>query len=124
MAELADAQDLKSCGTYLPYRFDSGRRHLKSLDLSRLFFVRVAFRVVQFRKMHICGLALQKPFAAGPSSCPALAWQEDVPAGTDRNFLRFFLFVLLSFLEKVNISCIESVGRIDMLIQGRKAESL
>ena len=23
MAELADAQDLKSCGTYLPYRFDS-----------------------------------------------------------------------------------------------------
>ena len=27
MAELADAQDLKSCGTYLPYRFDSGRRH-------------------------------------------------------------------------------------------------
>ena len=28
VAELADAQDLKSCGTYLPYRFDSGRRHL------------------------------------------------------------------------------------------------
>ena len=27
MAELADAQDLKSCGTNLPYRFDSGRRH-------------------------------------------------------------------------------------------------
>ena len=27
VAELADAQDLKSCGTYLPYRFDSGRRH-------------------------------------------------------------------------------------------------
>ena len=26
VAELADAQDLKSCGTYLPYRFDSGRR--------------------------------------------------------------------------------------------------
>ncbi len=29
VAELADAQDLKSCGTYLPYRFDSGRRHRK-----------------------------------------------------------------------------------------------
>jgi hypothetical protein len=28
VAEQADAQDLKSCGTYLPYRFDSGRRHL------------------------------------------------------------------------------------------------
>ena len=26
VAELADAQDLKSCGTNLPYRFDSGRR--------------------------------------------------------------------------------------------------
>ena len=26
-AELADAQDLKSCGTNLPYRFDSGLRH-------------------------------------------------------------------------------------------------
>ena len=28
VAELADAQDLKSCGTYLSYRFDSGLRHL------------------------------------------------------------------------------------------------
>ena len=28
VAELADAQDLKSCGTNLPYRFDSGRRQL------------------------------------------------------------------------------------------------
>ena len=27
VAELADAQDLKSCGTNLPYRFDSGPRH-------------------------------------------------------------------------------------------------
>ena len=27
VAELADAQDLKSCGTYLSYRFDSGLRH-------------------------------------------------------------------------------------------------
>ncbi len=27
VAELADAQDLKSCGTNLPYRFDSGRQH-------------------------------------------------------------------------------------------------
>ena len=30
VAELADAQDLKSCGPNRPYRFDSGRRHLKS----------------------------------------------------------------------------------------------
>ena len=29
VAELADAQDLKSCGTNLPYRFDPGRRQLK-----------------------------------------------------------------------------------------------
>ena len=28
VAELADAQDLKSCGTNLPCRFDSGLRHL------------------------------------------------------------------------------------------------
>ena len=28
MAELADAQDLKSCGTNLPYRFDSGCRQV------------------------------------------------------------------------------------------------
>ncbi len=34
VAELADAQDLKSCGTNLPYRFDSGRRHLLCPDSS------------------------------------------------------------------------------------------
>ena len=28
VAELADAQDLKSCGPNRPYRFDSGRRHI------------------------------------------------------------------------------------------------
>ena len=33
VAELADAQDLKSCGTNLPYRFDSGRRHCKLNNL-------------------------------------------------------------------------------------------
>ena len=33
VAELADAQDLKSCGTNLPYRFDSGRRHTQISDL-------------------------------------------------------------------------------------------
>ena len=38
VAELADAQDLKSCGTNLPYRFDSGLRHLKTLDFSRVLF--------------------------------------------------------------------------------------
>ena len=37
VAELADAQDLKSCGTNLPYRFDSGRRHTKTLDFQGFF---------------------------------------------------------------------------------------
>ena len=39
VAELADAQDLKSCGTNLPCRFDSGLRHLrkKSLVFTGLF---------------------------------------------------------------------------------------
>ena len=39
VAELADAQDLKSCGTNLPYRFDSGRRHKKALYFSTVFFL-------------------------------------------------------------------------------------
>ncbi len=33
VAELADAQDLKSCGANPPYRFDSGRRHFKKLEM-------------------------------------------------------------------------------------------
>ena len=52
MAELADAQDLKSCGTNLPYRFDSGRRHYSEsvgnivvISVSRiLFFVNYLVR--------------------------------------------------------------------------------
>ena len=32
VAELSDAQDLKSCGTNLPYRFDSGRRHCLKVE--------------------------------------------------------------------------------------------
>ncbi len=36
VAELADAQDLKSRGTYLSYRFDSGLRHQKSGPLAQL----------------------------------------------------------------------------------------
>ena len=40
VAELADAQDLKSCGTNLPCRFDSGLRHLrKKLGFYRAFFI-------------------------------------------------------------------------------------
>ena len=40
VAELADAQDLKSCGTYLPYRFDPGRRHLKFLQVcSSIYYI-------------------------------------------------------------------------------------
>ena len=38
VAELADAQDLKSCGTNLPYRFDSGRRHSWKPLLYKGFF--------------------------------------------------------------------------------------
>lgn len=33
VAELADAQDLKSCGKFLPYRFDSGPRHSDDISL-------------------------------------------------------------------------------------------
>ena len=45
VAELADAQDLKSCGTNLSCRFDSGLRHLKSFGFPGLFCLRVVFRV-------------------------------------------------------------------------------
>ena len=38
VAELADAQDLKSCGINFPYRFDSGLRHqeMTPLDLEKV----------------------------------------------------------------------------------------
>ncbi len=36
VAELADAQDLKSCGPYRPYRFDSGLRHHKHRGIEQL----------------------------------------------------------------------------------------
>ena len=39
VAELADAQDLKSCGTNLPYRFDSGRRHERAHLIDELFLI-------------------------------------------------------------------------------------
>ena len=39
VAELADAQDLKSCGTNLPYRFDSGRRHSLNHKVISLWFI-------------------------------------------------------------------------------------
>ena len=45
VAELADAQDLKSCGTNLPYRFDSGLRHEKNLVNTGFFLFCVAWRV-------------------------------------------------------------------------------
>ena len=41
VAELADAQDLKSCGTYLPYRFDSGCRHEKIQHCKSWIFFRL-----------------------------------------------------------------------------------
>ena len=40
MAELADAQDLKSCGTNLPYRFDSGCRHERSSEFLQKIRIR------------------------------------------------------------------------------------
>ena len=43
VAELADAQDLKSCGTNLPYRFDSGRRH--SFITTKIFLCGLYFLV-------------------------------------------------------------------------------
>ena len=65
VAELADAQDLKSCGTNLPYRFDSDHRHLFNI---------------------ICvGIAqLDRAFGYGPkgrgfeSSCPRFRIQVDM----------------------------------------------
>ena len=36
VAELADAQDLKSCGERSPYRFDSGPRHFKYAPIAQL----------------------------------------------------------------------------------------
>ena len=54
VAELADAQDLKSCGTNLPYRFDSGLRHWNTLDFSRVLFFCVVFRVAYTFKMWVC----------------------------------------------------------------------
>ena len=41
VAELADAQDLKSCGTYLPYRFDPGRRHLREFPSCRYLLIQL-----------------------------------------------------------------------------------
>ena len=42
VAELADAQDLKSCGTNLPYRFDSGHRHYYHIGKIKYLDVRLA----------------------------------------------------------------------------------
>ena len=38
VAELADAQDLKSCGVNPPYRFDSGLRQSKTSVFTGVFF--------------------------------------------------------------------------------------
>ncbi len=37
VAELADAQDLKSCGANPPYRFDSGRRQCLKVEETLIF---------------------------------------------------------------------------------------
>ena len=46
VAELADAQDLKSCGTNLPCRFDSGLRHLREKGIS--VFTEIPFFVTLY----------------------------------------------------------------------------
>ena len=46
VAELADAQDLKSCGTNLPYRFDSGRR--QSGEKSNIYLLNEEYIYVAF----------------------------------------------------------------------------
>ena len=48
VAELADAQDLKSCGTNLPYRFDSGRRHCLKVEETLLNTAFPLFFVMMF----------------------------------------------------------------------------
>ena len=71
MAELADAQDLKSCGTYLPYRFDSGCRHEKIQHCKSWIFFRLTgnFRFLSNknapRGSH-CGGKENAAFAARP----------------------------------------------------------
>ena len=58
VAELADAQDLKSCGTNLPCRFDSGLRHLrkKAWFLPSFFY----FQFSQFSNSIASGCNQQK----------------------------------------------------------------
>ena len=46
VAEQADAQDLKSCGTNLPCRFDSGLRHLREKGIS--VFTEIPFFVTLY----------------------------------------------------------------------------
>ena len=67
MAELADAQDLKSCGPYRPYRFDSGLRHHNYRGVEQL----VA------RRAH-------NPEVVGSSPSPATKSNTSEPALTQR----------------------------------------
>ncbi len=47
MAELADAQDLKSCEAYPSYRFDSGLRHQVNLGKKKVDGLKVIHRGVE-----------------------------------------------------------------------------
>ena len=49
VAELADAQDLKSCGTNLPYRFDSGRRHFCKTIINNPRLYKIVLGYLLFR---------------------------------------------------------------------------
>ena len=66
MAELADAQDLKSCGTNLPYRFDSGLRQFcevlqtlvnRGLEAFFIFFKKL-YKVVQPVNIRVTPISL------------------------------------------------------------------
>ena len=79
VAELADARDLKSRGTFLPYRFDSGLRH----------------------QTRFAGLAIQKQlYIAGWSSLvarrahnPKVVGSNPAPATTLRQTVWFVVFL-------------------------------
>ena len=60
MAELADAQDLKSCDPYRSYRFDPGLRH-------QYFFDKRQVLVIIYRKLHNI-IQMSRGRAVGSSS--------------------------------------------------------
>ena len=56
MAEQADAQDLKSCGTNIPYRFDSGCRHCQRWQLIEYVCVAQLDRALGYGTYDLCSI--------------------------------------------------------------------